>query len=96
MTAKAAKDLSAVRIEIASKAYELAATRGWTRAMIDDAAIAAGHNAGTVKAVFPAGVRDVLAAFSNHIDAQMLQKLAGKKTEDQAGCRHPLAAFRAL
>ena len=52
---------------------------GWTQAVLERAAISAGHHAEIVQAVFPRGVRDALMHFAAWADAQMLQAL--KKTE---------------
>jgi ubiquinone biosynthesis protein COQ9 len=84
---------------------------GWSRAAVDAAARRAGIAAGDVAALFPGGVRDVVAGFSHWADDRMLavldeMTLAAMKVRDRvaaaAGARltllepHREAVRRAL
>jgi ubiquinone biosynthesis protein COQ9 len=63
---------------------------GWNRAAVDAAARHAGLSASDVAALFPGGVRDVVAGFSHWADDRMLaaldeKALAAMKVRDRVG-----------
>ncbi|GJL94343.1 MAG: hypothetical protein DHS20C05_07480 [Hyphococcus sp.] len=73
-----------VRKAVFAKALELAAFEGWTSSMLDGAAREAKVTPSSLKAAFPAGIRDLLRYWSEMADEQML---AAMKTSEFAGLK---------
>ena len=71
-----------IRDEILETALPDVIFDGWTKAVMAEAAVKAGHSSDMVRAVFPGGMDDVLSHFSDWTDRQMLAAL--KKVDPEA------------
>lgn len=69
--------VEAIRDSIVAAALPSLPFEGWGREMLERAAIAAGHEAQMVRAVFPGGAAQAVAHFSDMADRKALEKLAG-------------------
>lgn len=65
---------------ILTEALKLVPFDGWTDAMLEQATLKAGYEAGYARIAFPDGVGEVVNYYLRDLDAKMLEKLAKKDT----------------
>jgi ubiquinone biosynthesis protein COQ9 len=68
-------DVQNIQDKILLRALDDVAFDGWSLEVVENAAAQEGFEADTVRAVFPGGLSDVLAHFSDYADRMMLQRL---------------------
>lgn len=75
------KDLLAIKDKIVATMLPEVAVSGWSWELAQDAATQAGFQDTMCKAVFPEGLNDVAAHFSDLIDRKMLEQLESVSTD---------------
>ncbi|HCQ71531.1 MAG: COQ9 family protein [Alphaproteobacteria bacterium] len=73
---------SQIRADIIDAALPDIVFDGWSLSTIENAATKNGYDALTVKAAFPDGITDILDAFADLADQEMLKALAGTNADD--------------
>ena len=74
-------DVQNIQDKILLRALDDVAFDGWSLEVVQNAAAQEGFEADVVRAVFPSGLVDVLAHFSDYADRMMLQALEGADIE---------------
>ena len=73
---------SQIRTDIIDAALPDIVFDGWSLSTIENAALKIGHNEITVKAAFPNGITDILDAFADLADQEMLEALGEQSPDD--------------
>ena len=71
-----------LRHEVLSQALMQAPFDGWTALMLRQAGDAAGVDRGTMKILFPDGIRDVLRFWSESVDEVMVEAMSAREFKD--------------
>ncbi|PZP56541.1 MAG: COQ9 family protein [Micavibrio aeruginosavorus] len=75
------QDLQSIKDKILLAMISDVSSKGWSWEAAQEAALTEGFQDGMCKAVFPEGLSDVVAHFSDIVDREMMKQLENKNTE---------------